>query len=199
MLAMLGVLLMAAAPAHAVDPPKWTLAQVGDSAVLAKSTPGTVSYMVVKKGSPPGTFVLASRTATTRAYQFWAGGRVHLGIVERGGLFMLFDGASRLIPAASFDPHDRDRPTGNKQRLAPAVYGAFVAIYRGLQACIKLKKSFITRPIGRACEDFYKRKFKKVVAKIVGAKLAASLFTCSSTLPKRTPMIIKKIAKAICG
>jgi hypothetical protein len=66
----------------------------------------------------------------------------------------------------------------------PVVVGALLAIKRGLAACEKLEKTFVLRPVAKACQDFYERKFYKLVAKITGAKLATR---CSRVLRRCPP------------
>ncbi len=79
------------------------------------------------------------------------------------------------------------------------VVGALLAIKRGLQACEELEKTFVLRPVAKACQDFYERKFFKLVAKITGAKLATAMLTCSQALPVKTPRLVRQIARMLCG
>lgn len=84
-------------------------------------------------------------------------------------------------------------------RAAPAILGMLIAAKKGLDACIKLKKSFFTRAVGKACEDFALRRFKRLVAKLVGTKLATAMLTCSSALPRNTPHVVRTVAHMVCG
>jgi hypothetical protein len=74
-----------------------------------------------------------------------------------------------------------------------------LAIKSGLAACEKLEKTFVLRPVAKACQDFYERKFYKLVAKATGAKLATAMLTCSQAMPAKTPPLVRQIAKMLCG
>ncbi len=93
-----------------------------------------------------------------------------------------------------------DAPSHQFPRLAvPVVVGGLYGVVKGVQACRKLERVFVLRPIARACKDFYERKFIKLVAKIVGVKTPTALFTCSETLPRKTNPVVQSLAKMVCG
>lgn len=167
--------------------------------------------MVVKRQSLPGDFLIATSTSVGQGYEIFVAGQRQLLLVEIGPRVGLFDGAGR--PLASFDTRDLEQElrmqmqrAGGRPDSGPSVraaglpvVGALIAIKKGLGACRKLEKTFVLRPVARACRDYLERQIFKFMAKIVGVKTATSLFTCSQALPLKTPRVARAIAKLVCG
>jgi hypothetical protein len=88
------------------------------------------------------------------------------------------DGSGRRIAGSAFETTGLERELRLQTQATPAakrstrsaraagvpvVVGALLAIKKGLAACEKLEKTFVLRPVAKACQDFYERKFYKLV------------------------------------
>lgn len=97
---LLAVFMLAADSAAAS--PEWTLAEPGDRVALVKHSPEASTYLVVKPGSLPGDFLLASGNQTARMYQMFVGGTRELIILDAGSRESLsLTGRVVASPAAS--------------------------------------------------------------------------------------------------
>lgn len=190
-----------------------TPAESGGHVVLIEQRPDLGKHVVVKRGSPPGDFLIVTSATAARAYEIFIASQRQLLLVDTGPRVTLFDGAGRPVPRASFDMRVIERElrsqlrrvgrrpeSGVSARAAglPAL-GAVIGIKKGLDACRKLEKTFVLRPIAKACRDYLERKIFKFMAKIVGVKTATALLTCSQAMPRKTPWLARQIAKMFCG
>lgn len=210
---MLTVVMLVTLTVDGAAAADWTLAEPGDQVALVEQRPDAHKYVVVKQKSPPGDFLIATRTSVARVYEIFIAGQRQLLLAELGSRVALFDGAGRPLHQASFDTRDlepqlRSQMRGARRQPANApaaraagvpIVGALIGIKKGLDACRKLERTFVLRPVARACKDYLERKIFRFMAKIVGFKTATSLLTCSQTMPRTTPWLARTIAKMVCG
>lgn len=192
---------ISASAAHAR--PAGSLAERGDTVHTLSGSKARTVLVVTKPGSEPGDFIRETLSSRVRVHQLFVRFHRVMTLSDDDGRLGIFDGRGRPL-APSFRAGDYERELraqldSSRARSSVLVAGALLGAIKGLQACKKLAKKFLLKPVAKACEDFLERKLFRLTAKLVGTKVALSLFTCSQALPKRTPGIVRRIAAVVCG
>jgi hypothetical protein len=154
---LVAVLVLLLGADSATASPEWTLAEPGDRVALVKRSSGSETYLVVKRGSLAGDFLLATGNQAARMYQIFVGAKRQLIIIDSETRVALADGTGRPLAGSTLAPAELERELRRQVLPAPSgkdgepsaraagvpVIGALIAIKKGLEACDEAREDVL--------------------------------------------------------